>query len=40
MLKKILKKFWHEWGMPFLIVLSILTPLRSAIADYNYIPSG
>lgn len=40
MLKNMLKKFWREWGIPFLIVISILVPLRSAIADYNYIPSG
>lgn len=40
MLKNKLKAFWREWGIPFLIVISILTPLRSAVADYNYIPSG
>lgn len=40
MIKNALKKLWHEWGIPVLIVLSIMCPLRSAIADYNYIPSG
>lgn len=40
MLKNMLKTFWREWGIPFLIVISVLTPLRSAVADYNYIPSG
>jgi len=39
-LKKKLQAFLREWGIPFLIVISIMTPLRSAVADYNYIPSG
>ncbi|MFZ5949325.1 MAG: signal peptidase I [Candidatus Rifleibacteriota bacterium] len=40
MLKKILKQFWRDWAVPFLVVLSILAPIRSVLADYNYIPSG
>lgn len=40
MLKKKIKEFLREWALPFLIVLSVLAPIRSVIADYNYIPSG
>lgn len=40
MLKNKLMTLWREWGIPLLIVISIVTPLRSAVADYNYIPSG
>lgn len=40
MLKKKLQAFLREWGVPFLIVISVVAPFRSAIADYNYIPSG
>lgn len=40
MLKQRLKKFLYEWGVAFVVVISVLAPIRSALADYNYIPSG
>lgn len=40
MIKSKLKAIFREWGLPLLIVLSIMAPLRSVVADYNYIPSG
>jgi signal peptidase I len=32
--------FWREWVLPPLVVIAILTPLRSAVADWNDVPSG
>ena len=33
-------KFWHEWAKPMLIILIIGCSFRSAVADWNYVPSG
>ena len=33
-------KFWREWGKPCLIVVVVVSSLRSAIADWNDVPSG
>lgn len=33
-------KFWSEWGKPFLVVLVVLSSFRSAVADWNDVPSG
>lgn len=35
-----LRVFWREWILPALVVLAILAPLRSAVADWNDVPSG
>jgi signal peptidase I len=40
MFKQRLKKFLYEWGVAFIVVISIFAPIRSVLADYNYIPSG
>ena len=32
--------FWRGWGMSLLIGLLIATTFKSAIADWNYVPSG
>jgi signal peptidase I len=32
--------FWREWMRPFLIILFAMTTFRSAIADWNRVPSG
>ncbi len=34
------RKFWIEWVRPFLIIIIIASSLRSAVADWNYVPSG
>jgi signal peptidase I len=33
-------KIWKEWARPFLIIVIIGTSLRSAVADWNYVPTG
>ena len=35
-----LLKFWREWLRPFLVVLVILASLRSAVADWNDVPTS
>jgi signal peptidase I len=32
--------FWREWVKPFVIIGAIVLPLKSAIADWEYVPSG
>lgn len=39
-LKARLLKFWREWAKPFLIVGFLTCSFRSAVADWNYVPSG
>src|SRR5438552_3031135 len=34
------RKIWKEWARPFLIIIIIGTSLRSALADWNYVPTG
>lgn len=34
------RKLWKEWILPFLIILIVGCSLRSAVADWNYVPSG
>jgi signal peptidase I len=35
-----LRRFWNEWGKPFIVVVVIVSTLRSAIADWNDVPTG
>lgn len=32
--------FWREWLRPFLVILLVLLSFRSAIADWNHVPTG
>ena len=34
------RKLWKEWAKPFLIILIVGCSLRSAVADWNYVPTG
>lgn len=31
---------WQEWIKPIIIILAVLAPLRSAVADWNDVPTG
>ena len=33
-------KFWREWVLGPVIALMIIAPFKSAIADWNWVPSG
>ena len=35
-----LRVFWEEWLRPFLLILLVLLSFRSAIADWNHVPTG
>ena len=39
-MKQRLGAFWREWVFPAVIVVAVLAPLRSAVADWNDVPSG
>ena len=39
-MKQRLRIFWREWVLPSLVVIAILAPLRSAVADWNDVPTG
>jgi len=32
--------FWREWIRPFLLIAAVVLPLKSAIADWEYVPTG
>ena len=35
-----MRSIWREWVVPALMVTAVLAPLRSAVADWNDVPSG
>ena len=40
-MKQVFKsKIWREWVWPYLLIALVVVPLRSAIADSNWVPSG
>ena len=39
-MKHIATKLWHEWIRPFALVVLVVTPLKSAVADWNWVPTG
>jgi signal peptidase I len=38
--RRSLSSAWREWVKPFLIIGAIVLPLKSAVADWEYVPSG
>src|SRR4029079_5651645 len=39
-MKNIAHKIWREWFRPFVLVALIAAPFKSAIADWNWVPTG
>lgn len=39
-MKKRLRQFWIEWAKPLSIYLVLMCAIRSAVADWNDVPSG
>jgi signal peptidase I len=33
-------KIWREWLRPFALVIAIAAPFKSAVADWNWVPTG
>src|SRR5687768_9512030 len=40
LLRKTTRYLWREWIKPLGLTALILFPLRSAVADWNWVPSG
>lgn len=38
--RKIWREVWREWVWPFLVVLLVVSTFRSAVADWNDVPTG
>jgi signal peptidase I len=38
--KRFADKIWREWLRPFALVFIIVVPLKSAVADWNWVPTG
>lgn len=38
--KPLLHRLWHEWAAPLLTVVVVLGSFRSALADWNDVPTG
>lgn len=39
-MKPTVKSAWREWIKPFAVFLLVMAPLRSAVVDWNWVPSG
>lgn len=39
-MKRTLLQIWRQWIRPFALLTLILAPLRSAVVDWNWVPSG
>ena len=38
--RKLGRWLWREWGSTMLFVLLVLVPVKSSLADWNWVPSG
>ena len=39
-LTKATRYLWREWLRPFAVAVAIVAPIKSAIADWNWVPTG
>jgi len=39
-MKKRIREIWHDWIRPFALFFAVMAPLRSAVVDWNWVPSG
>src|ERR1700734_1007880 len=39
-MKKTIRYLWRAWVKPFALFFVIMAPLRSALVDWNWVPSG
>jgi signal peptidase I len=39
-MKHVAHKIWREWLRPFVLVALIAAPFKSAVADWNWVPTG
>ncbi|MFA5191447.1 MAG: signal peptidase I [Verrucomicrobiia bacterium] len=36
----VLKQLWREWVCPLAVMAAIICPIKSSLADYNFVPTG
>ncbi len=39
-MKHLVLKVWREWIRPFALLFAVVAPLKSAVVDWNWVPSG
>lgn len=39
-MKSQIRRLWREWLKPFALLFVFVTPLRSAVVDWNWVPTG
>jgi len=39
-IQRMVTKLWHEWIRPFALLFILIAPLKSAVMDWNWVPSG
>ena len=38
--KKYLHRLWKEWRIPLLFIVFVVIPVKSSLADWNWVPTG
>ena len=38
--KQVVRKLWREWRLTFFLVVFVVLPVKSSLADFNWVPSG
>ena len=39
-IRKFVHRFWKEWRITFLFVVLVVIPVKSSLADWNWVPTG
>ncbi len=39
-ISKYVRKFWKEWRITFLFIVFVVIPVKSSLADWNWVPTG
>lgn len=39
-IKSLVRKFWKEWRTTFLFIVFVVIPVKSSLADWNWVPTG
>jgi signal peptidase I len=39
-MKTLAQRIWREWMRPFVLAVIIIAPVKSAVADWNWVPTG
>ncbi|MHC4582742.1 MAG: signal peptidase I, partial [Planctomycetota bacterium] len=39
-IKKLVHRFWKQWRFTFLFIVLVVIPVKSSLADWNWVPTG